>query len=173
MIGCDFCETWYHGSCLNLKKKDIQKLVPLSWKCPKCDIPENPNENPTSEIYCFCQQPERHPMIGCDFCDTWYHGSCLNLKKDDIKKLVKIKWGCPKCDIPDRKKERSKVKTKKLQQSKCRKCAFTTNDLFLLKDHVENNHSLSSSTSVEKQTDLKWKCVIDTLTFINLLLSNF
>mgnify|MGYP002045728480 CR=1 FL=1 len=62
--------------------------------------------------------------------------------------------------IPDRKKERSKVKTKKMPKSKCQNCAFTTNDLFLLKDHVENNHSLSSSTSVEKQTDLKWKCVI-------------
>ena len=37
-------------------------------------------------------------MIGCDFCEEWYHNSCLNLTKEDIKELAKTKWKCPKCD---------------------------------------------------------------------------
>ena len=48
--------------------------------------------------YCLCRQPERHPMIGCDFCEEWYHGSCLNLNKEDIKQLTKCEWKCPKCE---------------------------------------------------------------------------
>jgi len=58
--------------------------------------------------YCICQKPERHPMIGCDFCNEWYHGSCINLKKDDIKELTKCDWKCPKCELSDSKQEKPK-----------------------------------------------------------------
>ena len=71
--------------------------------------------------YCICRQPERHPMIGCDFCDEWYHGSCLNLKKDDIKELTKCDWKCPKCELPDSKKEKSNIVESCLEKSTTKK----------------------------------------------------
>ena len=118
---------------------------------------EKKNKEKEVDVYCICRQPERHPMIGCDFCEKWYHGSCLNLKKDDINELKPRSWKCPKCVIPDRKKERPKVKNKKMPKSKCPNCAFTTNKLFLLRDHVEKNHFLSSSA---EKTDLKWNGIL-------------
>ena len=37
-------------------------------------------------------------MIGCDFCDEWYHPHCLNLTKDEVIRLSNENWSCPKCD---------------------------------------------------------------------------
>ena len=54
-------------------------------------------------IYCLCREPERPGMIGCDYCDEWYHISCLNLSKDEVKELTKCKWTCPKCELKDSK----------------------------------------------------------------------
>ena len=54
-------------------------------------------------IYCLCREPERPSMIGCDYCDEWYHISCLNLSKDEVKELTKCKWTCPKCELKDSK----------------------------------------------------------------------
>jgi hypothetical protein len=38
-IGCDFSNEWYHNSCLNLKKEDVDVLKKCEWKCPKCEFP--------------------------------------------------------------------------------------------------------------------------------------
>merc|ERR1711892_759118 len=35
-------------------------------------------DKPTS--YCFCSKPETEDMIGCDFCDMWYHPECEDKK---------------------------------------------------------------------------------------------
>ena len=65
----------------------------------KDDIKSEPTEKEENvKKYCLCRKPEQHPMIGCDFCEEWYHNSCLNLTKEDIKELAKTKWKCPKCD---------------------------------------------------------------------------
>ena len=39
-IGCDFRNEWYHNSCLNLKKEDVDVLKKCKWKCPKCEEEE-------------------------------------------------------------------------------------------------------------------------------------
>lgn len=37
MIGCDFCEAWYHPECIGLDEKQaIEVTKSPSWKCPKC-----------------------------------------------------------------------------------------------------------------------------------------
>ena len=46
-------------------------------------------------------------FIGCDFCEEWYHSSCLNLKKEDVKQLTKCKWKCPKCEFTDGKQAKA------------------------------------------------------------------
>ena len=58
-------------------------------------------------LYCLCREPERPGMIGCDFCEEWYHSSCLNLKKEDVKQLTKCKWKCPKCELTDSKQAKA------------------------------------------------------------------
>ena len=52
-----------------------------------------------SEIrYCLCQEPERPGMIGCDYCDEWFHPDCLHFSKNKVKEISKIQWKCPKCE---------------------------------------------------------------------------
>jgi len=62
-------------------------------------------------IYCLCREPERPGMIGCDYCDEWYHISCLNLSKDEVKELTKCKWTCPKCELKDSKLAKESLTT--------------------------------------------------------------
>ena len=60
------------------KKHQKKKVAPSK---------EKKNKEKEVDVYCICRQPERLPMIGCDFCEEWYHGFCLKLKKADIKEL--------------------------------------------------------------------------------------
>merc|ERR1711962_265325 len=52
---------------------------------------KNPN-------YCFCDKPETMEMIGCDYCDMWYHPECLGLDDEQTLKLTEsTTWMCPEC----------------------------------------------------------------------------
>jgi hypothetical protein len=48
------------------------------------------------EVYCLCRKPDNGDfMIGCDFCNEWYHGKCVGVSRKqagDIKR-----YSCPKC----------------------------------------------------------------------------
>ena len=51
------------------------------------------------EVYCICREEERPGMIGCDYCDEWYHTQCLSLNKDEVKRLANENWSCPNCEF--------------------------------------------------------------------------
>ena len=50
------------------------------------------------KVFCLCRKPERPNMIGCDFCDEWYHYNCLNLTRAEARELTKKEWTCPNCE---------------------------------------------------------------------------
>eukprot|EP00096_Caligus_rogercresseyi_P014872 TRINITY_DN7351_c0_g1_i1.p1 TRINITY_DN7351_c0_g1~~TRINITY_DN7351_c0_g1_i1.p1 ORF type:complete len:369 (-),score=55.77 TRINITY_DN7351_c0_g1_i1:200-1306(-) len=52
---------------------------------------------PPAPLYCICRQPEKGRMIGCDFCDEWYHPICINIAKSEINILKEQRWKCPRC----------------------------------------------------------------------------
>merc|ERR1711994_808641 len=60
-----------------------------------------PNTN-----YCICrgrvlmtlQEAEPSNMIGCDFCEEWYHPKCIRLSIRQVNKAMKEKWACHRCD---------------------------------------------------------------------------
>ena len=105
-------------------KKEVKKEVKNEEKEVKNEAPSiTPTQKPTVKRkrksekednaikYCLCREPERPGMIGCDFCEEWYHSSCLNLKKEDVKQLTKCKWKCPKCELTDSKQAKAQEKT--------------------------------------------------------------
>ena len=55
--------------------------------------------NNPKPVYCICREGERPGMIGCDFCDEWYHTQCLGLTKDEAKRISNEKWSCVKCEL--------------------------------------------------------------------------
>jgi hypothetical protein len=55
---------------------------------------------PEHECFCICRQPENGAiMIRCDFCEMWYHYSCIGLQ--DIKLLEKAQYKCIGCAVRD------------------------------------------------------------------------
>lgn len=47
--------------------------------------------------YCLCRGPDDHRwMIGCDVCEDWFHGECVQLDKETGEKLVE-RFVCPNC----------------------------------------------------------------------------
>ena len=59
-------------------------------------VKENLDKRP---VYCICRQEERPGMLGCDYCDEWYHRQCLGLPKADVKRLADANWSCPNCEL--------------------------------------------------------------------------
>ncbi|CAK7269573.1 COMPASS (complex proteins associated with Set1p) component [Sporothrix epigloea] len=52
--------------------------------------------------YCICRGPDDHRwMIQCDDCEDWFHGDCVNIKKDDGENMM-LSYICPNCTIPGR-----------------------------------------------------------------------
>ena len=37
MIGCDFCEEWFHPDCLSITIEEAYSLTEVKWKCPLCE----------------------------------------------------------------------------------------------------------------------------------------
>ncbi|KAI1258370.1 hypothetical protein F5Y18DRAFT_421449 [Xylariaceae sp. FL1019] len=47
--------------------------------------------------YCICRGPDDHRwMIGCEICEDWFHGECVDLSKEIGEKLVE-RFVCPNC----------------------------------------------------------------------------
>ncbi|TMW55908.1 hypothetical protein Poli38472_008556 [Pythium oligandrum] len=50
-----------------------------------------------TERYCVCRQPYDGFMIGCDYCDDWFHDVCIGLSKEKAEKVEN--YTCPSCSI--------------------------------------------------------------------------
>ena len=95
---------------------DVVEAPKQPWLADKNDRSESKNVPPTASassstgrtgrkrktkdvLYCICREPEKPGMIGCDYCEEWFHASCLNLSKKDVEQITKVKWMCPNCEL--------------------------------------------------------------------------
>ena len=85
--------------------------------------------------YCICDDgmlPVTKDMIGCDFCDMWYHPNCIGLTKNEADMAIATQWPCPICDklcdcmfvklpednkIMKRKENKQKIQRLEIEQS--------------------------------------------------------
>merc|ERR1712150_329998 len=106
-------------------ERKLRELKPKSYMDETFDILEvQPIEKEkgskqksvaSEDVYCICRSGEdRGRMIGCDFCDEWYHTICLNITKAQENELIKKKWRCPKCDPKLQPKASGKILEKPL-----------------------------------------------------------
>ena len=63
-------------------------------------------QRPTS---CFCGNPDEHGfMVGCDACDSWCHGKCVNIESEDAANNLTF-FRCGSCEAADGPVRRCKV----------------------------------------------------------------
>lgn len=87
-------------------KKAPKKGKPKSKKTPKSKrtpagasaaAPASDEEESDNGPYCICRGPDDHRwMIGCEKCEDWFHGECVDLDMETGETLVE-KFICPNC----------------------------------------------------------------------------
>jgi len=97
-------------------KGDIAKQYPLPERQSKITFLMKTEEHGLEEqLYCICRSSDASRfMIGCDYCEEWYHGDCIDITEEESRFIRK--FFCPKC----REKDPSltiKYKQKKLEQA--------------------------------------------------------
>ena len=51
-------------------------------------IPVNPIVSPPNVLYCVCRRPDDGSfMLGCDSCDEWFHGSCIQITQQQAEAI--------------------------------------------------------------------------------------
>ena len=53
-------------------------------------------DNADDSMHCLCKQPwQGRFMIQCDFCDKWFHGSCVDVTATEALNIAQFK--CEVC----------------------------------------------------------------------------
>ncbi|XP_043101952.1 CXXC-type zinc finger protein 1a [Puntigrus tetrazona] len=62
--------------------------------------PERSLNRSNARVYCVCRKPDINCfMIGCDSCNEWFHGDCINIS-EKMAKTIRV-WYCQKCRSKD------------------------------------------------------------------------
>uniref|UniRef100_A0A8B9J7X5 CXXC-type zinc finger protein 1 n=1 Tax=Astyanax mexicanus TaxID=7994 RepID=A0A8B9J7X5_ASTMX len=57
-------------------------------------------EEENAPLYCICRKPDINCfMIGCDSCNEWFHGHCINVTEKMAKAIRE--WYCKRCQDKD------------------------------------------------------------------------
>ncbi|OQV20057.1 Nucleosome-remodeling factor subunit BPTF [Hypsibius exemplaris] len=56
-------------------------------------------EENSTDLHCYCRTPydESKFYIGCDKCERWFHGDCVQVKENDPSIARNASWFCPDC----------------------------------------------------------------------------
>lgn len=98
-----------------MSKDNIAKQSILPERQSKINLMMRQEEHGLEEqVYCICRSSDASRfMIGCDYCEEWYHGDCIDITEEESRFIKK--FFCPKC----RQRDPSltiKYKQKKLEQ---------------------------------------------------------
>jgi len=89
-VGCDVCNNWFHGNCVNITEEDSKQLT--EFICAECT-----HARESQELYCLCKQPydESQFYISCDKCQDWFHGRCVGVLQSEAEFIDE--YICPNC----------------------------------------------------------------------------
>ncbi|XP_068026608.1 CXXC-type zinc finger protein 1 isoform X3 [Melanerpes formicivorus] len=64
------------------------------------DAEAGPGGEENAPVYCVCRKPDINCfMIGCDSCNEWFHGDCINITEKMAKAIRE--WYCGQCRAKD------------------------------------------------------------------------
>lgn len=80
-----------HDRLKPCKDRQLPKWI-QTWR----ENPQEVNSDESEELYCLCRKPwNGRFMIACDFCNEWFHGSCVNITQTEALSIDKYK--CTQC----------------------------------------------------------------------------
>lgn len=81
-----------HDRLKPCKDRQVPKWVKHWRENPDVKSPDQGGDD--NEVYCLCRKPwQGRFMIQCDYCDEWYHGSCVDVTAADALEIDKYKCG--------------------------------------------------------------------------------
>eukprot|EP00092_Neocalanus_flemingeri_P014807 GFUD01015981.1.p1 GENE.GFUD01015981.1~~GFUD01015981.1.p1 ORF type:complete len:1877 (+),score=582.30 GFUD01015981.1:47-5677(+) len=153
-----------------LDDSDVSESPALDTSNTSIEEDQEVKEKKETVSYCFCDKPESEDMIGCDFCDMWYHPDCLGLDEQQAVSLTKCdSWMCPECEDkksnnnkrrkPQKPEEKQKQSTNADYKSTNKDKKQTT----VKEKSLKGNASLKyvSKTSQEKKKSISKKYIND------------
>uniref|UniRef100_A0A8C3URL6 CXXC-type zinc finger protein 1 n=1 Tax=Catharus ustulatus TaxID=91951 RepID=A0A8C3URL6_CATUS len=70
------------------------------WDTEFSDAEAAPGGEENAPVYCVCRKPDINCfMIGCDNCNEWFHGDCINITERMAKAIRE--WYCRQCREKD------------------------------------------------------------------------
>ncbi|KAK2144497.1 hypothetical protein LSH36_751g01049 [Paralvinella palmiformis] len=89
---CVVFPEWPRTAFLQLQQEDIankfllpERKVKVNQLLKKMDSPRGGSGE---EVYCICRSSDCSTfMIGCDKCNEWYHGECINLTQEEANHI--------------------------------------------------------------------------------------
>ncbi|XP_060530010.1 nucleosome-remodeling factor subunit NURF301 isoform X2 [Cylas formicarius] len=89
-VGCDLCNNWFHGDCVNITEEMSKTLT--EFVCEECK-----QARESQKLYCLCQQPydDSQFYICCDSCQDWFHGRCVGILQSEADNIDE--YVCPRC----------------------------------------------------------------------------
>lgn len=104
------------------------------------------------EVYCICRTSDtKRFMIGCDQCDEWFHGDCINITEDHAKTIKK--FFCFKCREEDPslqtvyKEKKRKMQSKPLEEKRNRRGEEEEDPSFRISPESDDDFSDSKRRS--------------------------
>ncbi|KAH0607115.1 uncharacterized protein H6S33_003103 [Morchella sextelata] len=103
---------------VDVEEDDLESEIPVNGQRPASIPPRRETESPPPtkslpplplsplpkynaegmELYCVCRKPDSGKwMIGCDGCEDWFHGECINVAEKDGDLIDK--YFCPRCEV--------------------------------------------------------------------------
>lgn len=136
MIGCDKCEEWYHGDCINVTEIEANRIK--KFFCNKCRLKE-----PSLEIKYKQKKPHHH-----------HHDNSKHHKDNEKRESKEKSKDKEKEKDKDKDKDKDKEKEKDRVKDKERKDKIKREK----EKHRYDNHSSSKSKSSGKSSSGSHRC---------------
>lgn len=83
-----------------MSKSEIARQFDLPERQSKLNTMLREEGLKDEQVYCICRTADvSRFMIGCDKCEEWYHGDCINVTETEANKIKK--FFCQRCRLKD------------------------------------------------------------------------
>jgi COMPASS component SPP1 len=125
------------------------------------EIDEEEEEEESRNVYCICRTSDTNKfMIGCDKCEEWYHGICINITEHEAQRIQL--FYCQTCRQKDQTlqiiyKERKTNKKKEIDPNLNQIRQKSVNTSNVNNSYSNSNNNINTNSSLENSNVNKYE----------------